>query len=60
MAEAELIDVLILGIFYYSFFPSTITKNDLRNLSNLFWYMVCVNSSFTFRGSKFIIINDYI
>ena len=36
MAEAELIDVLILGIFCYSFFPSTITKNDLRNLSNLF------------------------
>lgn len=26
MAEAKLIDVLILGIFYYSFFPSTITK----------------------------------
>lgn len=36
MAEAKLIDVLILGIFYYSFFPSTITKNDLYNVSNLF------------------------
>ena len=60
MAEAELIDVLILGLFYYSFFSNTVTKNDFHNVTNLFWYIVRVNGSFTFRSSKFIIINDCI